>query len=246
MRLSEEEIKVQDELACQLEPLVMPVSGSCLWDEGLLQVQLLKPVMEAGRSVPGEQILHFGRQVIMRHLWHTHEGVYIDVPSLKELWELACWPLCEDPGLIREALEYLKGIYRQLFAFGGKWSTEYEELVFQMYAALDLSQLPVQALLTPWVPPQVQTVCLLVQQHPVEQYNSEVQREINNASDNLKFITTQCSKFSNKLNIVEQRTLINKSQITDAIMTIEDHQRRKSESASRKVGVRTSRSRQGV
>merc|ERR1711988_1147485 len=114
----------------------------------------------------------------MRHLWCGHTSPYMEVPRLKELWELACWPLCTDAGLIREALEYLKGTYCELLAFGGGWCPEYEELMFQMFCALDLSRLPVIALLSPWVPPQVQTVFLLVQQQPAEQFNAELHQEI--------------------------------------------------------------------
>merc|ERR1712139_448971 len=96
----------------------------------------------------------------------------------------------------------------------------------------DLSRLPVLALLSPWVPPQVQTVFLLVQQQPAEQFNAELHQEISSASNSLKSINLQCSKLTNKLNIVEQRTVINKSQINDAMVGIEEHRRRKSESAA--------------
>merc|ERR1711939_257584 len=124
---------------------------------------------------------------------------------------------------------YLKGAYYDLHAFNGKWCPEYEELMFQMFCALDLSRLPVLALLSPWVPPQVQTVYLLVQQQPAEQFNSELKQEISSASNSLKSINAQCSKLTNKLNIVEQRTVINKSQINDAMVAIEEHRRRKSD-----------------
>lgn len=227
----EEMLRCQEEPACQLEPLVIKVSGECLWDEELLKLELLNPVMDLGRACPSEPILHFGRQVIMRHLWYGYRGIYCDIKKLAVLWELACWPLCEDATLIREALEYLKGTYRELHACGGSWSPEFEDIVFKMFAALDLSRLPGQALLSPWVPPQVQMVRLLVQQQPAEQFHAELQHEVASASESLKSINQQCSRLSNKLNIVEQRTVINKSQISDAIVVIEEHQRRRTEAA---------------
>jgi len=210
---------------------VVHVTGTCLWDEGLLHIDLLRPIMDAGRAAPFEPILHFGRQVIMRHLWYQHKGSYSNVPNLTKLWELACWPLCEDTGLIREALEYLKGTYREMKAFGAPWCPQHEESLFQMFTALDLSRLPVQALLSPWVPPQVHVVRLLVQQQPAEQWHAELHQEVATAAESLKEINQDCVKLTNKLNIVEQRTVINKSQISDAIVTIEEHQRKKREPA---------------
>jgi len=219
------------EHVCRIEPLVIKVTGNCLWDESLLTIELLHPIMDSGRAAQHEPILHFGRQVIMRHLWYRHDGTYYEIPQLKSLWELACWPLCEDAGLIREALEYLKGTYRELQALGAGWCPEYEEALFQMFVALDLLRLPGQALLSPWVPSQVQTVRLLVQQQPAEQFHAELQQEVVTAMESLKCINLQCAKLSNKLNIVEQRTVINKSQINDSIGFIEEHQRKKREAA---------------
>jgi len=222
---------VMREFPCQLAPIVVEVKDSCLWDEGLLQIELLRPIMEAGCAAPHEPTLHFGQQVIMRHLWYHHRGSYCEVPRLHSLWELARWPLCEDIGLIREALEYLKGTYRELQAFGGSWLPEHEEALFRMFAALDLQRLPGQALLSPWVPAQAQAVRLLVQQQPAEQFHAELQQEVITATESLKSINAQCMKLNNKLNIVEQRTVINKSQINDAIVVIEEHQRKKSQAA---------------
>jgi len=219
------------ERACQPEPLVIEVSGECLWDCGLLHIDCLRTIMDAGRAQPEKPILHFGRQVIMRHLWHSHEGSYCAVPTLQDLWALACWPLCEDSGLIREALEYLKGTYRELLAPGGAWCSEHEEAIFQMFAALDLQRLPGQMLLSPWVPPQVHLVRLLVQQQPHEQFNAELHQEVLSNSDSLRSIHQQCDKLSNWLNIVEQRTVINKSQINDAIAVVDEHTRRRAEAA---------------
>jgi len=220
-----------EELPVRLEPIVVKVSDTCLWDEGLLQLKLLRPILEVGHLAPDEPALHFGQQVIMRHLWYHHRGSYFEVPRLKELWELARWPLCEDPSLIREALEYLKGTYRELRAPGGAWLPEHEEALFLMFAALDLQRLPVQALLSPWVPAQAQAVRLLVQQQPAEQFHAELQQEVSTASESLKSINAHCQKLHNRLNIVEQRTVINKSQINDAIVVIEEHQRKKSQFA---------------
>eukprot|EP00933_Yihiella_yeosuensis_P037247 TRINITY_DN31141_c0_g1_i1.p1 TRINITY_DN31141_c0_g1~~TRINITY_DN31141_c0_g1_i1.p1 ORF type:complete len:181 (+),score=29.45 TRINITY_DN31141_c0_g1_i1:2-544(+) len=165
----------------------------------------------------------------MRHLWFQHDGRYCDVPRLRSLWDLACWSLCEDADLIREALEYLKGTFRELQAPGSPWSPEHEESLFQMFLALDLSMLPVQALQSPWVPAQVTAVRLLVEQQPSEQFLSELQHEVVTATESLKSMSSQCGELSTKLNVVEQRTVINKSQINEAIVTIEEHQRRKRE-----------------
>eukprot|EP00930_Biecheleria_cincta_P086119 TRINITY_DN75487_c0_g1_i1.p1 TRINITY_DN75487_c0_g1~~TRINITY_DN75487_c0_g1_i1.p1 ORF type:complete len:797 (+),score=152.98 TRINITY_DN75487_c0_g1_i1:18-2408(+) len=214
---------------CCLEPKIVPVHGSCLWDEGLLTIALLSPSMAEGRSSPEKPILHYGRRVILRHLWHSHSGSYCEVARLRQLWDLACWSLCEDAQLIREALEYLKGTYRELLQPGGAWSAIHEEWLFQMFLALDLSVLPVQALQSPWVPAQVQAVRLLVQTQPAEQFNEELQTEVASAAESLKTMNFQCSKLTNKLNIVEQRTVMNKSQISEAMLAIEDHQRRKRE-----------------
>lgn len=221
----------QQDHFCPLEPRVVRVVGTCLWDEGLLQIDLLHSIMDAGRASPHEPILHFGRQVIMRHLWFTCQGSYCEVPRLKALWGLACWPLCEDPGLIREALEYLKGTYRELLAFKAGWCPDYEEAIFHMFAALDLVRLTGQALVSPWVPSQVQMVRLLVQQQPSEQFHAELHQEVVTSMESLRSINASCSKLSNQLNIVEQRTVINKSQINDAILVSEEHQRRRREAA---------------
>eukprot|EP00927_Polykrikos_kofoidii_P065694 TRINITY_DN61427_c0_g1_i1.p1 TRINITY_DN61427_c0_g1~~TRINITY_DN61427_c0_g1_i1.p1 ORF type:complete len:801 (+),score=127.15 TRINITY_DN61427_c0_g1_i1:175-2577(+) len=218
---------------CRPEPLSIPVVGHCLWDEDLLSIGLLHATMDAGRAAPREPKLHYGRQVIMRHLWRCQEGGRdnSEVTRLGKLWELACWPLCEDAGLIREALEYLKGVYRDLLGDSTSWCPEKEEALFAMFCALDLCRLPVQALLSPWVPVQVQTVRLLVQQQPAEQFHSELHQEVVNAQESLKSVNSQCVKLSNRLNIVEQRTVINKSQINDAIVAIEEHQRQRREAA---------------
>jgi len=219
---------------CSLEPLVIPVTGRCLWDEGLLEIELLHETTGEADGRPHELALHFARQVIMRHLWYRHSGRYCEIPRLKALWELACWPLCDHAGLIREALEYLKGASRELQAYGASWCPEYEEALFQMCTALDTSRLPGQALLSPWVPGQVQAVRHLVQQQPAEQFHAELQQEVITAMENLKSINAQCAKLSNRLNIVEQRTIINKSQIKDAISAIEAGARsKKQESGSR-------------
>jgi len=215
------------------EPLVIEVTGHCLWDEGLLSISLLQESMFAGRAAPPDRMLslHYGRQVVMRHLWYGHNGTYCPIPRLEKLWELASWPLCEDAGLIREAFEYLKGASRELQASGGNWCPQHEEALFRMFGALDLCRLQAQALLSPWVPVQVHAVRLLVQQEPAELIHSDLQEEVANAKESLKSVNAQCMKLSNKLNIVEQRTVINKSQISDAIVSIEEHQRKKREAA---------------
>lgn len=235
---------------CRAEPLVVRIAGTCLWDEGLLVLELLHSIMEQGRALPHEPILHFGRQVIMRHLWRRLEcrGFYCSplkschieeheedcgVPQLTRLWELACWSLCEDVGLLREALEFLKGAYRELQSENLQiaWQPEHEDALFRMFLALDLSLLHGLALLSPWVPAQVQTLRLLVQQQPAEQFHDELHQEVASATESLKAISQKAHQLSNKLNIVEQRTVINKSQITDAIVTVEDQQRKRRESA---------------
>lgn len=232
----------REDYCCQLEPLVMEVTGHCLWDEGLLQIDLLHDVMNRGRAVPHEPILHRGRQVILRHLWYTFDGSYCEIPRLHALWHLACWPLCEDARLIREALEYLKGANRELRAPTGSWCPEHEEAVFRMFAALDLSRLPGQCLMSPWVPAQIQAIRLLVQQRPAEQVHLELQQSVFVATESLKSVNAQCIKLSNKLNIVEQRTVINKSQINDAIMAIEEHDRKQRATRLRGTTRRTTRS----
>jgi len=98
-----------------------------------------------------------------------------------------------------------------------------------MFAALDLERLPGQVLLSPWVPPQVHLVRLLVQQQPHEQFTAELHQEVLSNSDSLRSIHQQCDKLSNRLNIVEQRTVINKSQINDAIAVTEEHARKRRE-----------------
>lgn len=218
-----------EDYCCQLEPLVIEVTGNCLWDEGLLQINLLHEVMNQGRAVPHEPILHRGRQAILRHLWYTFDGSYCDIPRLHALWNLACWPLCEDARLIREALEYLKGTNRELLSPAGSWCPEHEEAVFRMFVALDLSRLPGQCLMSPWVPAQIQAIRLLVQQRPAEQIHSELQESVFAATESLKSVNVQCVKLSNKLNIVEQRTVINKSQINDSILAIEEHEKKQRE-----------------
>merc|ERR1712232_1006103 len=112
---------------------------------------------------------------------------------------------------------------------GSVWDPDCEEELFRMFCALDLSRLPVQALLSPWIPVQVQAVRLLVQHQPAEQFHSELQLEVANAQESLKSVNSQCVRLSNRLNIVEQRTVINKSQINDAIVAIEEHQKKKRE-----------------
>ncbi|CAJ1378478.1 unnamed protein product [Effrenium voratum] len=215
---------MEDDL-CMPQPQVVELHGSCLWDEGLLTIPLLRPTMMEGRAALDKPILHFGRHVIMRHLWHKH-AEYCDVPRLKGLWDLAAWSLCEDAALIRQALEYLKGTYRDLCR-PGPWTPEHEEDVFQMFLALDMSLLPIQALQSPWVPAQVQCVRLLVQQQPADQFHEELQQEVSRAMEHLQTIHYQCSKLTDKLNVVEQRTVMNKSQISDASTALEEHQRRK-------------------
>ncbi|CAE7367699.1 hypothetical protein AK812_SmicGene39243 [Symbiodinium microadriaticum] len=220
----------EDDVCCP-QPQVVEVQGTCLWDEGLLTIPLLRPTMMEGRSVTEKPILHYGRQVIMRHLWYKHSGTYCDVPKLKSLWDLACWSLCEDAGLIRQALEYLKGTYRELCRPQGSWTADSEEAIFQMFLAIDLSVLPMQALQSPWVPVQVQTVRLFVQQKPADQFHEELQQEFGRATEHLKSIDLQCAKLSEKLNVVEQRTVMNKSQISESSIALEEHQRRKREAS---------------
>ncbi|CAE7196341.1 unnamed protein product [Symbiodinium natans] len=220
----------EDDVCCP-QPQVVEVQGTCLWDEGLLTIPLLRPTMMEGRAVTERPILHYGRQVIMRHLWYKHSGTYCDVSKLKSLWDLACWSLCEDAGLIRQALEYLKGTYRELCGPQGAWTADSEEAIFQMYLAIDLSVLPIQALQSPWVPVQVQTVRLFVQQQPADQFHEELQQEVDRATEHLKSIDLQCAKLSEKLNMVEQRTVMNKSQISEASVALEEHQRRKREAS---------------
>merc|ERR1711974_25353 len=128
---------------------------------------------------------------------------------------------------IREALEYLKGTCRELQAEGAGWTAEREEQLFQMFAALDLSRLPGQALLSPWVPPQVQAIRLMLQQQPVETFHRGLEKEVSNYARSLKAINQQCVRLTNRLNIVEQRTVINKSQISESIVVIQEHQKKK-------------------
>jgi len=220
-----EEVHTQEPPPCSLAPLIIQVAGRCLWDEGLLKIELLTPVMDTGRASPAGPILHYGRQAIMRHLWS--EELYCAIPHLKFLWELACWPLCEDPGLIREAFEYLKGVQRDLHSVGGSWSLEAQEALFQMFGALDVARLSGQALLSPWVPAQVYAVLLLVQQQPAEQLHAELQQEVVSTTESLRSVNRNCAKLTNRLNIVEQRTVINKSQIADVTMAIEEYKHMK-------------------
>lgn len=243
-----------------LEPIVVPVCGTCLWDEGLLTLDLLGLAMEAVPATPKEPTLHFGRQVLMRHLWRClertgsyfkceegstenweHGGQTNGAETLHEIWGLACWSLCEDSGLIQEALEYLKGANKELQGPPGvvKWTADVEELLFRLFVALDLSRLPLPALLSIWVPPQVQLVRLLVQQVPAEQFNGELQQEAVAAADSLKSLTDQCDRLQQKLNVVEQRTVMNKSQINEAIILLEEHQRRKRERLPEGPGAST-------
>lgn len=230
-----------EEQPCRQEPLVIPIFGQCLWDDDLLTTDLLVPVMEAGRLATHEPILHLGRQVIMRHLWRgCAEGRYCEISRLRSLWGLSCLPLCEDASLIREALEYLKGTAKDLQSpepSCGPWSLEAEDSLFQMFAALDLSRLQQAALLSPYVPPQITTVRLLVQQQPADLFHDELRQEVRSATDSLKSIQTQCIRLSNKLNIVEQRTVINKSQINDAILAIQEHQKKKREAPAQTRGA---------
>lgn len=219
---------VEDDV-CSTQPQVVEVSGSCLWDEGLLTIPLLRRTMMEGRAMLDKPILHYGCQVIMRHLWYKHVE-YCKVTKLKILWDLACWSLCEDAGLVRQALEYLKGTYRELCRPNGPWSPENEEDLFQMFLALDLSLLPIQVLSSPWVPAQVQTVRLFVQQQPADQFHQELQQEVSRAMEHLKSVNFQCSKLTDKLNVVEQRTVMNKSQISDASSAVEELQRKRRQS----------------
>ena len=211
---------VEDDI-CSAQPQVVEVDGSCLWDEGLLTIPLLRRTMMEGRAMLDKPILHYGRQVIMRHLWYKHSD-YCEVPKLKVLWDLACWSLCEDAGLVRQALEYLKGTYRDLCRPGGPWSPENEEDLFEMFLAIDFSLLPIQVLYSPWVPAQVQSVRLFVQQQPADQFHQELQQEVSRAMEHLKSVNFQCSKLTDKLNAVDQRTVMNKSQISDSSAALEE------------------------
>ena len=211
---------VEDDI-CSAQPQVVEVDGSCLWDEGLLTIPLLRRTMMEGRAMLDKPILHYGRQVIMRHLWYKHTD-YCEVPKLKVLWDLACWSLCEDAGLVRQALEYLKGTYRDLCRPGGPWSPENEEDLFEMFLAIDFSLLPIQVLYSPWVPAQVQSVRLFVQQQPADQFHQELQQEVSRAMEHLKSVNFQCSKLTDKLNVVDQRTVMNKSQISDSSAALEE------------------------
>ena len=224
-KLLQRKMAIEDDV-CSPQPQVVEVSGSCLWDEGLLTIELLQRTMMEGRAMLDKPILHYGRHVIMRHLWYKHVE-YCEVPKLKLLWDLACWPLCEDAGLVRQALEYLKGTYRDLCRPNGPWSPEHEEDLFQMFLAIDLSLLPISVLHSPWVPAQVQSVRLLVQQQPADQFHQELQQEITRVMEHLKSVNFQCSKLNDKLNVVEQRTVMNKSQISDASATLEERQRKR-------------------
>lgn len=222
-----ETLSLDVERCCRLEPLRVDVTGHCLWDEGLLTIHFLHHIMDVGRASPQGATLCFGRRVIMRHLWYTYHGSYSAIPELQALWELACWPLCKDAGLIHEALEYLKGVYREQQEHGGPWCPNNEEALFRMFAALDLSRLPGQSLVSPWVPAQVQAVRLLVQQQPAERFASELLQEVATATESLKSVNAQCNKLSSKLDVVEQRTVINKSQINDALVAIEEQQKKR-------------------
>ena len=211
---------VEDDV-CSTQPQVVEVDGSCLWDEGLLTIPLLRRTMMEGRAMLDKPILHYGRQVIMRHLWYKHVD-YCEVSKLKMLWDLACWSLCEDAGLVRQALEYLKGTYRDLCRPNGPWSPENEEDLFEMFLAIDFSLLPIQVLYSPWIPAQVQSVRLFVQQQPADQFHQELQQEVSRAMEHLKSVNFQCSKLTDKLNVVEQRTVMNKSQISDSSAAVEE------------------------
>ena len=70
VKLTEEDVRVEEEPCCQLEPRIVRTRGTCLWDEGLLTLDLLHEIMAAGRATPQEPSLHFGRHIIMRHLWY--------------------------------------------------------------------------------------------------------------------------------------------------------------------------------
>jgi len=224
----------------QPEPIVKKVESSCLWDEGLLPVELLQRSLgeaakksrssAAGAAATAAAVLSLGQKVILRHLWHRFSGRYIEIPELRKLWELAYWPLCEQRQLIHEAFEYLKGTYRQLQGPGGRWCPEHEEAMFEMFAALDLARLPSVAFSTPWMPPQVGAVRLWVQLAPVKDWQHDVKEEIASENVAVQAIKLECTKLENKLNIVEQRSIVNKSQINDAVASINEFQRKKRES----------------
>lgn len=226
--------RLTDPPPCCTAPLVIEVSGHCLWDEGLLSIELLEPAMARGRRELQSPILHLGRQVISRHLWHGFAGRHLGMERLKYLWDLAAWPLCEDAVLIRHAAEYLKSTYRASLSCGGGWSLDAETSLFQMFAALDLSRLEGKVLLSPWVPPQVYSARLFLQQQPAEQFHAELQQEVAAATESLKSINQLCAKMSNKLNIVEHRTYINKSHLNDTSDAIEEYRRRKQQLADTK------------
>lgn len=222
-----------EELPCHIEPLIVRVEGHCLWDEGLLGIGLLQPVAEEGRNAPSSSLLlHHVRQVVMRHLWQEYKGQYCSVGRLARLWALSSWHLCEEASLLREALEYLKGAYRALQA-STAWCSEHEEALFRMFCALDVSCLPVQALLSPWVPIQAQAVRCFVQQQPAESIHLSLQKEVMGVSEKVRQVGLQCSKMSNRLNTVEQRTVVTKIQINDTLIGLEEHQRKQLVNVSR-------------
>merc|ERR1712217_217379 len=106
--------------------------------------------------------------------------------------------------------------------------------LFQMFAALDLSLLPNQMLLTPWVPAQVQSVRLFMQQQPLEPFHADIlHKHIITATENPKSMKNNCEVLSANLNLIEQRTVMTKSLINDAMVLIEE--RKKEQDAYRKT-----------
>jgi len=107
-----------------------------------------------------------------------------DIPALARDWPFGRWTLCRDPGLIGEAFALLSGCWRAvaglpglgdlagpppelvltaaqaagpdgalLVGMGSRRAAQ--ELLFKMFADLEVWRLPHRDLLTPWVPGQV-------------------------------------------------------------------------------------------
>lgn len=212
---------------CRPEPTIVSMSGQCLWEEGLLKIDMLEPILRKAGGSKQDPTLHAGRVAIMRHLWCSlgNNGEYLHAPRLTRIWNMARWPLCADGRLVREALEYLKGAVRQSRACGGDWQSNHEQEFFDMFRALDFSVLPRSALLSPWVPSQLSAVHLLVAKKPLPQILADSSQNAAQTAGNIRQMQEECALLENKLNIVEQRTLVNKCQINDSITAIRNHMR---------------------
>merc|ERR1711972_41727 len=93
----------------------------------------------------------------------------------------------------------------------------------QLFAALDLTRLPSQVLLSPWIPAQVHAVNVFV---GLESMKKTLETLLGDSATNtagLKTLDSHCIKLENKLNIVDQRTVVNGSQVSDAVAIVNAH-----------------------